>query len=258
MSAVNPHHAISWTRPIGFRMVPVINRAIDRLSVIEHSPGSAVYNNFFAEAPVFRPDKAPRRRRKRSDGATNLITQTKTLVFYTDIVSNFVAKPIIDEHGGRTWERKTLAELNVLAFGVPIQDEVSLRRTERAVRDLCEMGYMNAAEWRKLTANGYRSEPGLKWLTDKFWRSLGLEKAVKDERGRRKDAKQAEQAMRLIEALTRKNSHLMRRGCAPNGDSANTAASAAMSPAEREDPPTKRSAVADAAFAEAWAILNSD
>lgn len=258
MAMVNPHHAISWKRPVGYRMVPIINRAVDRLTLIELQPRSALYNAFFLESPVYRADKKARRRRKRSDGATNVITQVKTIVWYTDIVSNFVAKPIVDEFGRRTWERKTMMELNALAFGTPIEDEVSLKRTERAVRDLCAMGYMDKAEWKKLTANGYRSESGLKWLTDKFWRVLGLLNAVKDERGKRKAAKEAEKAMRLIEALTRTNSHAMRRGCAPNGDLATAPAEAAASPAplETHPPNTKLSAVAEAALAASWALLS--
>ena len=255
---VNHYHAISWTRPKECRMVKLINQAINRLTLIELSPGSTVYKHFFAESPVFKPSKSRRERRKRRDGATNVITQLKAIFWYADVGSNFVAKPVKDVCGRTTYERKTIKDLNVLAYGGPIKNKVSVKRTERATRDLTAMGYLRTAQWRTFSkTDGYKSAPGLKWITDKLWRALGLMKSVMDERGQRKAAKEHEKATRLREALTQADSFAMRRGCPPNGDTAAPAEVLATSPAPAPDTPPKRSALGDAEIAAMWALLHN-
>lgn len=197
-----------------------------------------------------------------TDGAENLITFLQSMVLYTDVATGYVAKPV--GHAPRIWQRKSLEDLDMLAFGAPIADLRSFRRSERAARELVEMGYMDRQEWKKLTHDGWRSKPGLKWLTDKLWRVLGILDAVTKERKKRKHAAEAERAAALQAALSGTNSHAMKPR---KGDMASTSSAAAASTslsdlaarAELARPPDTPFADGGAlALAEAMAILLAD
>jgi hypothetical protein len=179
--------AIRWKHPK--RTYPnVIELGLHRMAASLDKPRSAQWQALFGSAPV--PGK-DRERRKRSDGATNVVSVLSTMIASADLVRGLVATPAAEG-----WDRKTWYDVDVLAFGPLVPGERGLRRTERAAAELEAQGFIRSIAWRVITNEGVRAVPGLKFITDKLWKALGLWDAVRSERRRRRqrqgDAKKAE------------------------------------------------------------------
>lgn len=179
--------AIRWKHPR--RTYPtVIELGLSRLTAAIDKPNSAQWKALFGGAPV--PGKE-RERRKRSDGATNVVSVMATMIASADLVRGLVATPAADG-----WDRKTWYDVDALAFGPLVPGERGLRRTERAAAELEAQGFIRSIPWRVITSEGVRAVPGLKFITDKLWKALGLWDAVRSERRRRRqrqaDTKKAE------------------------------------------------------------------
>jgi hypothetical protein len=186
--------AIRWKHPR--RNYPtVIEMALAKIAAAPDKPRSAQWLALFGDAPITRKDAdgqaVGRRRRKRIDGAINVASVLSTLIAAADIARGLVATP-----AGDKWQRKSWSDIDALAFGPLVVDQRSKRRTERAAAELESQGFIRSIPWRVITAEGVRGVPGLKFITDKLWKALGLWGAVQSERRRRKqkegDAKKAQ------------------------------------------------------------------
>lgn len=187
--------AIRWTHPPKRRYPLPTETAIARIAAATAAPHCAQYKALWQEAPVRGKEK--RTRAKRSDGATNCGTLLQTMIAAADVASGYVAKPIGEGH----WERKSLYDLDTLAFGDQVPDERSFKRTERSHLELVAMGLVRSVPWRVDTPKGIRSIAGAKFITDKCWKVLGVLHLVKDERRRRDQARgeaKAAEVQRLI------------------------------------------------------------
>lgn len=175
--------SIRWKHPR--RNYPiVIEMALAKIAAAPDAPRSAQWLALFSEAPTSRKDAegrpATRERRKRIDGAINVASVLSTLIAASDITRGLVATP-----AGDKWERKSWSDIDALAFGPLVVDQRSKRRTERAAAELMAQGFVRSIPWRVVTADGVRAVPGLKFVTDKLWKALGLWSAVQSERRRR-------------------------------------------------------------------------
>ncbi|MBS0212567.1 MAG: hypothetical protein JSR26_05215 [Proteobacteria bacterium] len=175
--ASSPYHALPWQRPAGQTWIAPVERAIEKLARAQEGQFPALRQAIAGkQVPVFRADGVARRRGLRSDGLTNLITLMTTLVAYSDLRSGLVAAPVDDR---ARWERKTWGQVDWRAYGELVPDERSQRRTERWARVLVDLGYIRTVEWKKPTKDGdWRSLPGLKFVTMKFWKLIGMAGAI--------------------------------------------------------------------------------
>jgi len=177
------HRAIAWRRPRGVSFPRLIELAISRLQQAASQPHSALARALASAVPVHRADGQARRRRLRRDGAANLVTLLSAMLANADLQRGLVAAPVAD--GGR-WERRTWADLDWRAYGPEVPDERSTRRTERHARTAIEAGWIQVVQWRKRNQEGeWRSMPGLKLVSDKLWRLLGLYEQLKTSRKQR-------------------------------------------------------------------------
>jgi hypothetical protein len=84
------------------------------------------------------------------------------------------------------------------AYGPEVPDERSARRTERHARTAIEAGWIRVMPWRTVNREGeWRSLPGLKFVTDKLWRLLGLYDQLKAARKYR-DRQRAQDRVRQL------------------------------------------------------------
>lgn len=184
MAVANPSpslRAVRWKHPSQVRYPNVIELGVSRAVAALDKPQGPQFRAIFGEAPV--PGK-DRERRKRIDGATNVVTLICTLLASADISRGLVATP-----AGDHWKRKTWSDVDTLGFGTPVPGERSIKRTERAAAELEAQGFIRTDPWKVSTDQGFRSLPGLKFVTDKLWKALGLLDAVRSERRRRSQRK---------------------------------------------------------------------
>ncbi|MFM2287712.1 MAG: hypothetical protein RL684_855 [Pseudomonadota bacterium] len=182
--------SIRWKHPPSRRYPLAIETAIARIGDATAAPHCARYRELFADAPV--PGKV-RERAKRSDGATNVGSLLQAMIAAADIGRGLVATPV-----GDRWERKTYYDLDGLAYGPQVADERSFRRTERAAAQLVALGLVQSVPWRVHTAAGVRSTPGLKFITEKCWRLLGVLGMVRAERRRRERERGEQKAAEIV------------------------------------------------------------
>jgi|GEM_PF-4617486 len=181
--------ALRWKHPSQVRYPNVIELGLSRAVAALDKPQGPQFRAIFGEAPV--PGK-DRERRKRIDGATNVVTLICTLIASADISRGLVATP-----AGDHWKRKTWSDVDTLGFGAPVPGERSIKRTERAAAELEAQGFIRTDPWKVPTEQGFRSLPGLKFVTDKLWKALGLLDAVRSERRRRSQRKGEERLKAL-------------------------------------------------------------
>lgn len=182
--AKSPHHAIAWKRRPDFRANEPINKLLAWIRAAQENPECAYGRDLAALVPVFRADGQARRRRTRNDGFTNFLSHLAAVIGAADAMTGFVGRPA---RMGGPWDRKTLEDLDGLAYGQPIAGERSLRRTERHARAMKAAGLVTVQEWRKeskTTESGYSSDPAVRHITDKLWEVLGLLDWIKDWRAR--------------------------------------------------------------------------
>ena len=193
----SPHHALAWRRPRGVSFPRLIEQAIARLQGAIEQPNSAIHRALAAVVPVFRADGQTRRRRLRRDGAQNLVTLLSALLANADLQRGLVAAPVAD--GGR-WQRRTWADMDWRAFGPVVPEERSARRTERHARTAIDAGWIRVMPWKTTNADGeWRSLPGLKFVTDKLWRLLGLFEQVRAARKHRDRQRGQDRVRQLIQ-----------------------------------------------------------
>lgn len=184
--------SIRWNHPRVAYPAPIelaLSRALGALD----KPRGEQWRALFVGAPV--PGKV-RERRKRRDGAVNVVSVLCTMIAAGDLVRGLVATP-----AGDRWERKSWTDIDALAFGPLVPGERSLRRTERAAAELEAQGFVRSVPWRVVTSDGVRSIPGLKFVTDKAWKALGVWSAVVSERRRRKQREADARKAQLDEAI---------------------------------------------------------
>ena len=183
--AGSPLRALKWKRPARVRFPTLIEQGIAR-SCADVPNRHSNLGRLLSGAPVYRPDGAERRRSLRSEGATNIATLMSAVLANTDIGSGQVLVPRADSR----WQRRSWADIDFRAYGEEVPDERSLRRTERHVRELKDLGLIEVCEWRKVGRDGaVRSIVAIKRFTELFWRLLALEKALARERRERDRAR---------------------------------------------------------------------
>lgn len=232
----DPLRAIRWSHP-RIAYPRVIELGLARISAALDAPGSVQWAALFGAAPV--PGKE-RERRKRCDGAVNVATVLSTLIAAADLMRGLVATP-----AGEGWQRKTWSDVDVLGFGSPVPGRRSLRRTERAAAELEAQGFIRSSPWRVMTPAGIRGTPGLKFVTDKLWKILGLWSTVQTERRRRKQ-RSADEKKRALEASIGATIHRLdgRPGAAPAPPAAAPKPHATSPPAQAGPKPVSEVAAA--------------
>lgn len=168
-----------------------------------------------------------RRRALRSDGGDSLLCVIVALLRSMDLRRGFLGRPPAGGEG--RWHRRTIDELFGFAFGEPVPGALSVRRIERHLRALRELGIIVTYQVRKKGAAGFRSEPAIRVVTDRLFELAGTARQLAKER--REAHKRAEQL--------RSAAHAARRVERIRVDSAPRASVPAPAPtgAERINPP---------------------
>ena len=188
-------HTLKWQRPHGMSFPKLIEMGISRLQSVQDRPRSMLALALADAVPVYRADQQSRRRRLRSDGRQNLITLLTCLLTNADLKSGLVAKPVADS---TKWERHGWSAIDFRAYGELVANERSIRRTERHAREAIDAGWLQTQPWKTTNANGdWRSLPGLKTVTDKLWKLLGLYAQLKTARRQRDRERNKDRLKRL-------------------------------------------------------------
>lgn len=144
-----------WVRPSAVRHWPqVIEQGIYKLRhQCEHRCG-ALYE-LLNGSLVLGPESHARSRRIRSDGLINLESLLLSVLTSTDLRSGVVADPA-------QADGTCMRQLDVRAYGAPVEGERSLRRAERHARTLAHLGLLETIEQRhELPEQRYRSTPAV-------------------------------------------------------------------------------------------------
>lgn len=213
LSKLDPRdlHAITWSRRAKVAWPFPVELALSKCMELIEQPAGTRARAIFGDAPTYAG--TTRLRRKRSDGLTNAVSLLCALIASCDLSTGLVALPI-----DGSWERKSWYDLDGLAYGEQVEGARSMRRTERAAQQLIALGLVKSVPWKVQTGAGeYRDTPGLKWVTDRAWRLLGVWSAIRRERRRRAGQKAKAKAEALIASITRTNSHARKRLEEPSG-----------------------------------------
>lgn len=202
-------HALRWERPEGLAWIPCIERALARLEAAQDDPHGHLYQALLYGTSA--GGKA-RQREKRSDGGANAIALLCAMLVSADVSSGLVARPV-----GGLWERKRWDDLDRYAFGELVPGARSSKRTQRAAEALAEAGLIRCVRWKRATIAGYREAPGLKFVTEKLYKLLGVWSAVRAERRRRKAEAAKAVVDNLVGNISKSNSRAMRRDPRPTG-----------------------------------------
>lgn len=157
-----------WVRPSAVRHWPqVIEQGIYKLrQQCEHRCG-ALYE-LLNGSLVLGPESHARSRRIRSDGLINLESLLLSVLTSTDLRSGVVADPA-------QADGTCMRQLDVRAYGAPVESERSLRRSERHARTLAHLGLLETIEQRHKLPERYRSTPAVRSFDlERFFRLLGL------------------------------------------------------------------------------------
>lgn len=131
--------------------------------------------------PAVYGEGAPGRLRAlRTDGADTLACTIVTLLSCMDLTRGFVARPPVE--GERRWHRRSVRELFGFAFGAPVPGHLSQRRLERALRALSSIGAIATHQVRTKDSSGYRSQPAVRFVTDRLFRLAGTHNLLARER----------------------------------------------------------------------------
>lgn len=114
-----------------------------------------------------------RHRAPRSDGRTNLAALLTALVYGMDASSGFIRVP----SGNGPAERLAWPVYDYRAYGTPVPQERSLKRTWRHSRWMQAVGILEVRELVEIQNDEYRSLVAHKRFTTEFFRMLGLLKA---------------------------------------------------------------------------------
>lgn len=254
--AGSPLRALRWKRPKlpnGRAYPAVLEQGLERLQAQFEKRGGALFDAA-ARSPVWTGElrdtghrkirtEAKRRRRLRSDGATNFCAFLQALVAAADVSGGYLGRP-----GEQGWDRHTFERIDHYAFGEQVPCERSLRRTERMARLAKSLGLLEVRELKVLQQDGeWRSVPAIKFVTDKLWDMLGLTGLLRAERSRRKREKGIERARVLVSAIgagtnaDRRRQQRMQQPATP----ASTSPALGRPPAVDEGPPRPRQAPSD-------------
>ncbi len=240
--AKSPYRTLDWRRPSGVSFPRLIEQGLARLKDARERPSSPIAKAMASAVPVFRPDGQARQRRLRSDGVANLVALLCASMATADLKGGLIATPVADGGG---WDRKTWAELDFRAFGPEVPDERSLRRTERHARSALAAGWLRIVPWKMVAEDGqWRSLPGLKFVTDKLWRLLGLYDQVKAAR-RERDRQKGRDRLAQVAGLDTARAPGRRQHRAPQEAAGATPARAASPPGQA--PPERQRAAPETA-----------
>jgi hypothetical protein len=196
----SPLRAIAWRRPDGYSWPRLIEGAIARLRTAADRKTGPLFDHLARRSPLLEGGERERSRRMRSDGLENLVTLLSTIVCAADLGTGFLGSPRV---GGGQWERRSWADIDAYAFGRRVECERSMRRTERHLRLLKRLGFVELHELRRKTSHGaYESAPAVKHLTDAFWRLVGLYEqlaAARRRRDRERGQQRAEQLAKIVQ-----------------------------------------------------------
>jgi hypothetical protein len=127
----------------------------------------------------------PRRRRLRAaDGAVNFAAVVCKLLEMAELGHGLIAKPGVAT--GESYHRYDVATINRWSYGDPIPQELSLARTERWLRALSAMGWIQTRQLRVAGSNGYRSVVAVRHLSDRLFKIVGTYGDLKRARRQRK------------------------------------------------------------------------
>ena len=201
--------AIHWKHPPKTRWPEAIERAIARIDHAAGNPHGLEYAAIFDAAPV--AGRKRRCRRKRSDGGINTCSMLSAAIGNADLGNGLVALPV----GGK-WDRQTWQDLGRKAFGKTVEGAVSKRRFERCARELVALGFITIQQWRvRREDGGIRSEAGVKHITDKCWKALGVYGLVKRERMKRDRARKEEKRNRCAGMIPKTGEQRRRSAAKP-------------------------------------------
>lgn len=182
VAPASTRRALPFRRPSGPHRPRPFETAVKRLEEHWKDFSSTLWAYIAEHAPVYGPggDLLERDRELREDGARNLCTLLQTAVMNAS-AAGFLGSP---ERGH--WKRLSVGLLDIRAFGERVENERSLRRTERWLRALKHMGLITIREIRIKRRKGFESVVAVKHLTEKFWRLIGLWNQLEAEQQRQK------------------------------------------------------------------------
>lgn len=200
----------------------VLSVTIERYRRDFESRSGPLWDWFRRRVPALYTDEGrpgDRRRALRTDGADSLLCVIVALLQSMDIRRGFLGRPPIE--GESQWHRRSVLELFVFAFGKPVPGALSLRRIERHLRALRELGILISHQVRAKGPGGYESQAAIRLVTDRLFQLAGtagqLAKERREAQQRAEQQRSAAGASRRIETV-----RADRRGKArlPSGDNA--------------------------------------
>lgn len=133
----------------------------------------------------------PRSRRLRAgDGAINFAAVACKLLEMAELGHGLIAKPPVKT--GDAYHRYDVATINRFAYGEPIPNELSQARTERWLRAMTAMGWIQTRQLRIAGKDGYRSVVAVRHLNDRMFKIIGTYGALKRARRQRKHQRNKE------------------------------------------------------------------
>lgn len=180
-----------WVRPDNVRHWPqLIEQGIHKLRQQCERRCGGLYDLFNGSTIAGRA----RSRRIRSDGLLNLESFAIALLTSTDLASGVVADPA-------QADGTSMQQLDVRAYGKPVEGERSQRRAERHAHTLTELGLLETIEQRHKLPERYRSTPAVRSLDlDRLFGLLGLTALLRIGRKNVASRLQRELIARIVEA----------------------------------------------------------
>ncbi len=191
-----------------------------------------------------------RSRRMRSDGLINLEAFLIAVLTSTDLASGVVADPAQKDG-------TSMRQLDVRAYGKPVEDERSQRRSERHAHTLTELGLLETIEQRHKLPERYRSSPAVRSLDlDRLFALLGLAALLKIGRKNVASRLQRELIARIVEARRARDRRRHFAADAAQAEAAAVAQAPATTPEPRPPDPRTGSTAAIAAQAQIRALFD--
>lgn len=160
-----------------------------------------IWDWFAARCPaLYQADGCPgeRRRSLRSDGADSLLCVIVALLQSMDVRRGFLGRPPVEEGGA--WHRRSVHELFGFAFGAPVPRALSIRRIERWLRALRELGMLQTHQDRRETSAGYKSFVAIRMVSDRLFEIANTHRMLAKERREAWERARAERQARAIKS----------------------------------------------------------
>lgn len=193
--AGSQHHAKSFRLKDGDKRPSLI---IDAMKVVDWAElGRGALGALFGTLGVRGKERV---RKLRKDARTNRCALLKAILAHTDIASGVVVSesptPLPD---GRHYLVPMSAEtLTKKAYGEIIEDEISIERTARGLRDLRDLGLIELTQQSEKLRNGdILNLPSVKAVSESFWSICRLSDKLAKVRGK----KASETAVKRLQAI---------------------------------------------------------